>query len=132
MMEDRQGRLWVINSGNDMKHGVVLRVDSPEAEASAVALPGEADPFSLAPVPGGVLVTDTDKQRIWRVRDDLSYEAYGEGEIEATLRRLALENDRWRFARAAAMALAAVGGVMMLITLVVHCASRRRRLLSAT
>lgn len=132
VMEDRQGRLWVINSGNNMKHGVVLRFDSPQAEAFAVALPEDADPFSLAPISGGVLVTDTDKQRIWRVRDDLSYEAYGEGEIKAMLQRLASENDRWSFARAAAMTLAAVGGVMMLITLVVHYASRRRRLLSAT
>lgn len=129
--QDRRGRLWVINSDNGMKDGIVLRFDSHQAAApAAVALPKDADPFSLAPVTGGVLVTDMNEQRIWRVHDDLSYEAYGKGEIKATLQRLASQKDSWSLLRMAAMFLVIVGGSMVLITVIVHSVSRRKRLLT--
>lgn len=65
--QDRNGRWWVINAGNEMRHGDLVIYDGTGQVFKRVELPENADPTSIAVLENRVLVTDPSLMRVYSV-----------------------------------------------------------------
>jgi len=65
--QDRNGRWWVINAGNEMRHGDLVIYDGTGQVFKRVELPENADPTSIAILENRVLVTDPSLMRVYSV-----------------------------------------------------------------
>ncbi|MFO7581595.1 hypothetical protein, partial [Guyparkeria sp.] len=69
-VQDGDGLVWMINTKGMLADGDLLLVDPDRPSGRRLGLPENADPHSLAVVPGGVLVTDPAGPAILRAGPD--------------------------------------------------------------
>jgi hypothetical protein len=67
VLQTRTGEWWVIQKGNSMRMGDVIRYDPEGWPRGRIALPHGADPIELIEGSAGVLVTDAGLTRVHRV-----------------------------------------------------------------
>lgn len=65
--QDRDGRWWVINAGNEMRYGDLMIYDRSGKVFKHVELPENAEPSSIAILNDRVLVTDPSLMRVYSV-----------------------------------------------------------------